>query len=68
MNYVPEEEDKPSIETGTEILEPPPPDVTELCRDTFTKTSEYLKGELTCESIDMCILHVTCFLICNFGM
>lgn len=26
--------------------EPPPPDVVELCRETFQKTSEYLKGEL----------------------
>ena len=24
----------------------PPPDVVELCRETFQKTSEYLKGEL----------------------
>ena len=26
--------------------EAPPPDVVELCRETFQKTSEYLKGEL----------------------
>jgi hypothetical protein len=26
--------------------EPPPQDVVELCRETFKKTAEYLKGEL----------------------
>jgi hypothetical protein len=31
---------------ANEIKEPPPQDVVELCRETFKKTSEYLKGEL----------------------
>lgn len=31
---------------ANEMKEPPPQDVVELCRETFKKTSEYLKGEL----------------------
>ena len=37
------------VETATEAKEPPPPDVTSLCRETFHKTGEYLSGELACE-------------------
>ncbi|CAL1529847.1 unnamed protein product, partial [Lymnaea stagnalis] len=28
------------------LTAPPPPDVVELCRETFQKTAEYLRGEL----------------------
>ena len=49
MNNLPHisgmEEAKP-IEVAAEVKEPPPPDITQLCQDTFQKTSEYLRGEL----------------------
>ncbi|ELT93760.1 hypothetical protein CAPTEDRAFT_152254 [Capitella teleta] len=32
------------------MKEPPRPDITDLCRDTFTKTADYLHGELVCSS------------------
>jgi len=35
-------------ESAAEVREPPPPDVTQLCRDTFHKTAEYINGELVC--------------------
>ncbi|KAJ8318017.1 hypothetical protein KUTeg_003108, partial [Tegillarca granosa] len=35
-----------SIEPAQEVKEPPPPDVIQLCRETFLKTAEYLRGEL----------------------
>jgi len=34
------------VETATEVKEPPPPDVAELCRATFQKTADFLQGEL----------------------
>ncbi|KAL4239341.1 biogenesis of lysosome-related organelles complex 1 subunit 2 [Mactra antiquata] len=33
-------------DVGVETNPPPPPDVVELCRETFKKTAEYMKGEL----------------------
>ena len=36
------------IEAAIELQEPPPPDISQLCKETFSKTAEYLKGELTC--------------------
>ena len=35
-----------AVETAVEVKEPPPPDITQLCRDTFHKTADYLTGEL----------------------
>ena len=35
-----------AVETAVEVMEPPPPDITQLCRDTFHKTADYLTGEL----------------------
>ncbi|XP_048763903.2 biogenesis of lysosome-related organelles complex 1 subunit 2-like isoform X2 [Ostrea edulis] len=34
------------VEVGEELKEPPPPDVVQLCRETFQKSAEYLHGEL----------------------
>ena len=38
-----------SVETATEAREPPPPDIADLCRETFRKTAEYMQGELACK-------------------
>lgn len=34
------------VEVAEEVKEPPPPDVVQLCRETFQKSAEYLHGEL----------------------
>lgn len=34
------------VEVAVEVKEPPPPDVVQLCRETFQKSAEYLHGEL----------------------
>jgi len=34
------------VEPAQEAKEPPPPDVVELCKETFQKTAEYLRGEM----------------------
>ena len=34
------------METATEAKEPPPPDISQLCAETFRTTAEYLEGEL----------------------
>ena len=34
------------VETAVEVREPPPPDITQLCRETFDKTADYITGEL----------------------
>ncbi|KAK2160738.1 hypothetical protein LSH36_127g06053 [Paralvinella palmiformis] len=44
------------IESAAEVREPPPPDVTQLCRDTFHKTAEYINGELVCTAEDYRLL------------
>ncbi|KAL5019421.1 hypothetical protein ScPMuIL_005143 [Solemya velum] len=43
VSAIPEE---PTVETATEAKEPAPPDVIQLCSDTFQKTAEYMQGEL----------------------
>ena len=45
----------PLVDPASEVKEPPPPDVTQLCRDTFHKTAEYLHGELAGNH-----LHILC--------
>ena len=37
------------LDAATEATEPAPPDITQLCRETFAKTADYLNGELTCK-------------------
>jgi len=44
------------VEPAVEVKEPPPPDITELCRDTFTKAALYVHGELVCCSEDYKLL------------
>jgi len=44
------------VETATEVKEPPPPDVAELCRATFQKTADFLQGELAGTSEDYQLL------------
>jgi len=34
------------VEAGEEVKEASPPDINDLCRDTFDKTGKYLQGEL----------------------
>ncbi|KAK2170477.1 hypothetical protein NP493_1151g00118 [Ridgeia piscesae] len=46
----------PAVETAVEVKEPPPPDITQLCRDTFHKTADYLTGELEATSEDYKLL------------
>merc|ERR1712150_134931 len=46
----------PPVDAAVEVREPPPPDIQELCRNTFSKTSEYLKGELVCTAEDYKLL------------
>ncbi len=45
------------VETATEAKEPPPPDISQLCTDTFRKTADYLEGELAglCTSVCVCV-------------
>lgn len=44
------------METAVEVKEPPPPDITQLCRDAFHKTADYLTGELESTSEDYQLL------------
>ena len=46
MNYLKFAETQHAVETATEAKEPPPPDISQLCAETFRKTAEYLEGEL----------------------
>ncbi|XP_011454403.1 biogenesis of lysosome-related organelles complex 1 subunit 2-like isoform X2 [Crassostrea angulata] len=41
-----EENLQKEVEVAEEVKEPPPPDVVQLCRETFQKSAEYLHGEL----------------------
>ena len=51
IRFAEEEANPAPVDSATELVEPPPPDITDMCRETFTKTSEYLKGELTCKAL-----------------
>ena len=47
----------PAVETAVEVKEPPPPDITQLCRDTFHKTADYLTGELEGKLLLVLVVH-----------
>ncbi|OWF40352.1 biogenesis of lysosome-related organelles complex 1 subunit 2-like [Mizuhopecten yessoensis] len=46
LNDANSSDQEPVVETASEAKEPPPPDVVHLCRETFQKTAEYLRGEM----------------------
>ena len=59
-------EPETAVETAVEVKEPPPPDITQLCRDAFHKTADYLTGELECKDLVLYCIVLQIGLICSF--
>ena len=55
-----------AVETAVEVKEPPPPDITQLCRDTFHKTADYLTGELEGKLLLVLVVYTRALCRINF--